>query len=64
MQNTASSASPDRGPAKPPRQVRALVINELTSPAWTEPGAALGDTVGTEMLKAFEFETERWAFRI
>jgi hypothetical protein len=40
--------------------VRALVVNELTSPPWAVPSKARpGVTVGEEALLAFGFETER-----
>jgi hypothetical protein len=43
--------------------VRALVVNELTSPAWAVPGSKPGLTLGEEVLAAFEFQTERCAGR-
>jgi hypothetical protein len=43
-----------------PKKVRALVVNELTSPSWTAPGAAgEGSTIGTDALITFQFATDR-----
>lgn len=39
--------------------VRALVINELTAPAWRAPARTPGRTIGEEALLAFDFETGR-----
>jgi len=39
--------------------VRALVINELTSPAWSSPSVTPGVTLGEATLHAFDFYTEQ-----